>query len=415
MEKHDLVIIGTGPAGMAAAAAAYDAGVSDIVMIDREVRPGGILLQCVHIGFGFERFGKEMSGPEYAAVFEQKLEELGIKIYSSSMVTSITKEREVTYQNQNGFFTIKAGAIILAMGCRERSRGAVAIPGSRPAGVYTAGIAQKLVNCEGYTLGKKVFVLGSGDIGLIMADRLKRTGADVLAVCELMPYSNGTKKNMDECLVANNIPLLLSHTVTEIHGKNRVEGVTVAEVDKARRPVPGTEKFYECDTLLLSVGLIPENELTELAGIPISPVTKGPIVDQFRQTLVEGIFACGNVLHVHDLVDFVSNESELAGRSAAEYLKNPTFGENFVSTERGENVSYIIPHRICVDLGRDMIMLFRVKKPMEKVRITVESNDTELASEYRERVLPGKMEKIKLSGRKLPDLTGTVKVSVVKA
>ena len=248
-----------------------------------------------------------------------------------------------------------------------------------------------------------------------MADRLKRTGADVLAVCELMPYSNGTKKNMDECLVANNIPLLLSHTVTEIHGKNRVEGVTVAEVDKARRPVPGTEKFYECDTLLLSVGLIPENELTELAGIPISPVTKGPIVDQFRQTLVEGIFACGNVLHVHDLVDFVSNESELAGRSAAEYLKNPTFGENFVSTERGENVSYIIPHRICVDLGRDMIMLFRVKKPMEKVRITVESNGTELASEYRERVLPGKMEKIKLSGRKLPDLTGTVKVSVVEA
>ena len=413
MEKHDLVIIGTGPAGMAAAAAAYDAGVSDIVMIDREVRPGGILLQCVHTGFGFERFGKEMSGPEYAAVFEQKLEELGIKIYSSSMVTSITKE--VTYQNQNGFFTIKAGAIILAMGCRERSRGAVAIPGSRPAGVYTAGIAQKLVNCEGYTLGKKVFVLGSGDIGLIMADRLKRTGADVLAVCELMPYSNGTRKNMDECLTANNIPLLLSHTVTEIHGKNRVEGVTVAEVDKARRPVPGTEKFYECDTLLLSVGLIPENELTELAGIPISPVTKGPIVDQFRQTLVEGIFACGNVLHVHDLVDFVSNESELAGRSAAEYLKNPTFGENFVSTERGENVSYIIPHRICVDLGRDMIMLFRVKKPMEKVRITVESNGTELASEYREKVLPGKMEKIKLSGRKLPDLTGTVKVSVVEA
>ena len=356
-----------------------------------------------------------MSGPEYAAIFEQKLEELGIKIYSSSMVTSITRDRQVTYQNQNGFFTVSAGAIILAMGCRERSRGAIAIPGSRPAGVYTAGIAQKLVNCEGYTLGKKVFVLGSGDIGLIMADRLKRTGADVIAVCELMPYSNGTKKNMDECLHANSIPLMLSHTVTEIHGQNRVEGVPVSAVDENLKPIKGSEQYFECDTLLLSVGLIPENELTELAGIPISPITRGPIVDQFRQTLVEGIFACGNVLHVHDLVDFVSNESELAGRSAAEYLENHKFGSNFVSTERGENVSYIIPHRICVDSGRDMIMLFRVRAPEEKVRISVESNGEELASEYREKVLPGKMEKIKISGQKLPGLTGTVKVSVVKA
>ena len=415
MEKHDLVIIGTGPAGMAAAASAYSHGVRDIVMIDREVRPGGILLQCLHTGFGLERFGKEMSGPEYAAIFEQKLEEMGIKIYSSSMVTSITRDRQVTYQNQNGFFTVSAGAIILAMGCRERSRGAIAIPGSRPAGVYTAGIAQKLVNCEGYTLGKKVFVLGSGDIGLIMADRLKRTGADVIAVCELMPYSNGTKKNMDECLHANSIPLMLSHTVTEIHGQNRVEGVTVSAVDENLKPIKGSEQYFECDTLLLSVGLIPENELTELAGIPISPITRGPIVDQFRQTLVEGIFACGNVLHVHDLVDFVSNESELAGRSAAEYLENQNFGSNFVSTERGENVSYIIPHRICVDSGRDMIMLFRVRAPEEKVRISVESNGEELASEYREKVLPGKMEKIKISGQKLPGLTGTVKVSVVKA
>lgn len=415
MEKHDLVIIGTGPAGMAAAASAYSHGVRDIVMIDREVRPGGILLQCLHTGFGLERFGKEMSGPEYAAIFEQKLEEMGIKIYSSSMVTSITRNRQVTYQNQNGFFTLSAGAIILAMGCRERSRGAIAIPGSRPAGVYTAGIAQKLVNCEGYTLGKKVFVLGSGDIGLIMADRLKRTGADVIAVCELMPYSNGTKKNMDDCLLANDIPLMLSHTVTEIHGQNRVEGVTVSAVDENLKPIKGSEQYFECDTLLLSVGLIPENELTELAGIPISPITRGPIVDQFRQTLVEGIFACGNVLHVHDLVDFVSNESELAGRSAAEYLENHNFGSNFVSTERGENVSYTIPHRICVDSGRDMVLLFRVRVPEEKVRISVESNGEELASEYREKVLPGKMEKIKISGQKLPGLTGTVKVSVVKA
>lgn len=276
MEKHDLVIIGSGPAGMAAAASAHSNGVNDIVMIDREVRPGGILLQCVHTGFGYERFGREMSGPEYAAIFEQKLEELGIKIYSSSMVTSITEDRFVTYQNQNGFFTIEAGAIILAMGCRERSRGAIAIPGSRPAGVYTAGIAQKLVNCEGYSLGKKVFVLGSGDIGLIMADRLKRTGADVIAVCELMPYSNGTKKNMDECLIANNIPLMLSHTVTEIHGKNRVEGVTVAKVGSDLKPIEGSEQFYECDTLLLSVGLIPENELTEVAGYSHKPHNKRP-------------------------------------------------------------------------------------------------------------------------------------------
>lgn len=415
MEKHDLVIIGSGPAGMAAAASAHSNGVNDIVMIDREVRPGGILLQCVHTGFGYERFGREMSGPEYAAIFEQKLEELGIKIYSSSMVTSITEDRFVTYQNQNGFFTIEAGAIILAMGCRERSRGAIAIPGSRPAGVYTAGIAQKLVNCEGYSLGKKVFVLGSGDIGLIMADRLKRTGADVIAVCELMPYSNGTKKNMDECLIANNIPLMLSHTVTEIHGKNRVEGVTVAKVGSDLKPIEGSEQFYECDTLLLSVGLIPENELTELAGIPISPITKGPIVDQFRQTHFKGIFACGNVLHVHDLVDYVSNESELAGKSAAEFLQHRDFGSNFVSTEAGENVAYVIPHRICTDSTGDTVLLFRVRRPAQKVKLTVESNGAELASEYRERVFPGKMEKIKLKGSCLGSLTGTVKISAVSA
>ena len=323
--QHDLVIIGAGPAGMAAAVSAYDEGIKDVVIIERDVAPGGILQQCIHNGFGLHKLGKELTGPEYAAVYAKKVQERGIKVYYSTMVLSINKDKEVRAQNStDGIITFYAKAIILAMGCRERSRGALNIPGSRPAGVYSAGTAQKLINCEGYAVGKKAVILGSGDIGLIMARRMTFEGAKVEAVCEIMPYSGGLVRNIVQCLEDYDIPLYLSHTVSQIHGKKRVEGVTIAQVDENKNPIPGTERYIECDTLLLSCGLIPENELTSAAGITLDGITKGAVVNQDRQTETEGIFSCGNVLQVHDLVDYVSDEAELAGKGAAKYIR----GEN---------------------------------------------------------------------------------------
>ncbi|MBQ9768723.1 MAG: FAD-dependent oxidoreductase, partial [Clostridia bacterium] len=298
MTDHDIVIIGGGPAGMAAAVAAFDAGIKDTVILDREDTLGGILRQCIHNGFGLHKLGRELTGPEYAAVYAKQVEERGIKVYTETMVTDLSADKIVTASSREGILKIKAKAVILAMGCRERSRGALNICGTRPAGIFSAGTAQKLINCEGYGVGKRVVILGSGDIGLIMARRMSLEGAKVEAVCEIMPYSGGLTRNIVQCLEDFGIPLYLSTTVAEIHGNRRLEGVTIAEVGADRRPIEETKRYIPCDTLLLSVGLIPENELTRSAGIPIDPVTNGAVVDENRQTAVPGIFACGNVLQV---------------------------------------------------------------------------------------------------------------------
>ena len=317
----DLVIIGGGPAGMSAAIAAYESGIKDIIILERDEHLGGILQQCIHNGFGLHKFGEELTGPEYAWRYEERVKELGIECKLNTMVLDVSRDKVVTATNaQDGIFQIQAKAVILAMGCRERSKGALNIPGSRPSGLFSAGTAQKYVNMKGYLPGKNIVILGSGDIGLIMARRMTLEGAKVHAVCELMPYSGGLARNIEQCLNDFGIPLKLSHTVIQIHGKERVEGVTIAQVDEKRKPIPGTEEFIACDTVLFSVGLIPENELTQNAGISLSPVTNGAVVDQDRQTSVEGIFSCGNVLHVHDLVDYVSDEAEIAGKAAVDYI-----------------------------------------------------------------------------------------------
>ncbi|MDO4537316.1 MAG: FAD-dependent oxidoreductase [Coriobacteriales bacterium] len=321
MERHDVVIIGGGPAGLAAAIAAHEAGCTDVLVLERDTKLGGILNQCIHNGFGLHTFKEELTGPEYAARFEDRAAELGIPCRLGTMVLDVSPTREVcAVSAERGMYTIQAQAVVLAMGCRERPRGALNIPGYRPAGVYTAGTAQRLVNMEGQMPGREVVILGSGDIGLIMARRMTLEGAHVACVAELMPYSGGLKRNIVQCLDDYGIPLLLSHTVTRVEGKKRVEAVWVAEVDERLRPIPGTEVRYPCDTLMLSVGLLPENELSRGAGVELSPVTRGPVVDDSLQTSVPGVFACGNVLHVHDLVDYVSQEAASAGRSAAQFV-----------------------------------------------------------------------------------------------
>ena len=317
MKNHDIVVIGGGPAGMAAAVAAWDAGCRDVVILDREPRLGGILMQCIHNGFGLHRFGEELTGPEYAARYEHMVLQRGIPVYTETTATAVTAEKTVTARSRSGILQIQAKAVILAMGCRERSRGALNVCGSRPAGIFSAGTAQKLINCMGYQVGKRAVILGSGDIGLIMARRLRLEGAEVAAVCEIMPKPGGLMRNIVQCLHDFDIPLYLSTTVVQIHGEKRLEGVTVAQVDANRQPIAETRRYIPCDTLLLSVGLIPENELTRAAGIPMDPATGGAVVDENCQTRIPGIFACGNVLHVHGLVDHASAEAHRAGTAAA--------------------------------------------------------------------------------------------------
>lgn len=412
MMQKKLIIIGAGPAGLAAAAAAFDAGVpaGEILLLERDREPGGILNQCIHAGFGLHRFGEELSGPEYAGRYIDMVRERGIEIVTDAMALSLSEDRHVSFVSPStGFVRAEAEAIILAMGCRERTRGALQIPGTRPAGVYTAGCAQRYVNMEGYIPGKKVVILGSGDIGLIMARRLTLEGAKVLCVCEIMPYSGGLARNIVQCLNDFDIPLHLSHTVTQIHGKERVTGVTIAAVDEAngRRPIPGTEQYVECDTLLLSVGLIPENELTRQANIALDRVTGGASVNQMRETSIPGIYACGNALHVHDLVDFVSAEAEIAGRAAAARILGTADGETVsVMVKAGSGIRYTVPQRLDISsTASEVRIFFRVGAPCKKVRLLItDSEGNILAKRAKNAVAPGEMESLDLTADALARL-----------
>lgn len=419
MKVYDIVIVGGGPAGMAAAVAAKKQGIDRILILERDHELGGILNQCIHNGFGLHTFQEELTGPEYADRFIGQVKSYNIEYKLNTMVMDVSRDKRVTAMNrEEGMFEIQAKAIILAMGCRERSRGALNIPGYRPAGIYSAGTAQRLVNMEGFLPGREVVILGSGDIGLIMARRMTLEGAKVKVVAELMPYSGGLKRNIVQCLDDYGIPLKLSHTVIDIKGKERVEGVTLAEVDENRRPIEGTEEFYSCDTLLLSVGLIPENEISGSMGVELNPITSGPKVNERLETSIEGVFACGNVLHVHDLVDFVSEEAAAAGKNAAMYVQE---GES--ASEQGrkiklrplEGVRYTVPETINpMRMDEKLTVRFRVGKVYQNCYISVYFDEERVLHRKRQIVAPGEMEEIKLSKEELlkyPNLdTITIKI-----
>ena len=422
MRQVHILIIGGGPAGLAAAAAAYDAGERDILILERDDRLGGILNQCIHNGFGLHTFKEELTGPEYADRFEQMIEERQIDYLLRTMVLDVSGDKVVTAVNRDeGMIQIRAEAVILAMGCRERPRGALGIPGFRPAGVYTAGTAQRLVNMEGYMPGREVVILGSGDIGLIMARRMTLEGAHVQAVAELMPYSGGLKRNIVQCLHDYGIPLKLKHTVIKIEGKKRVEGIVLAEVDEQNRPIPGTEEHYDCDTLLLSCGLIPENELSLKAGVTLNPVTNGPVVNESLQTDVDGIFACGNVLHVHDLVDYVSEEAAMAGKHAAAYVRTGgnrpeeagTKGEKDVPVLVQNGVRYSVPGHIRPACAGDMLTIrFRVGNVYRDHYIAVYLDDRRILHRKKQIMAPGEMEQVILTKKQLSEAADLQKITI---
>ena len=416
MKSYDIVIVGGGPAGLAAAASAKENGIDSILILERDKELGGILNQCIHNGFGLHTFKEELTGPEYAGRFIQKVKDLGIEYMLNTMVMDISEDKVVTAMNRTeGMFEIKAKAIILAMGCRERPRGALNIPGYRPAGIFSAGTAQRLVNMEGYLPGREVVILGSGDIGLIMARRMTLEGAKVKVVAELMPYSGGLKRNIVQCLDDFGIPLKLSHTVVDIDGKERVKGITLAQVDERLRPIPGTEEYYSCDTLLLSCGLIPENELSSGLGIDMERITNGPVVNESLETSMEGVFACGNVLHVHDLVDFVSEEAAMAGKNALKYIKGETVNEGAkrIDLVPEDGVRYTVPKYIRPENMADSLTVrFRVGGVVKNCYISTYFDDERVMKRKRPVVAPGEMEEVKISKAKLAEYPDLKKITI---
>lgn len=415
---YDVIVVGGGPAGLAAALKAREEGAQRVLILERDKELGGILNQCIHNGFGLHYFKEELTGPEYAGRFIEQLQGSGIEVSADTMVLEITQGRQVhAVSKAGGYRVYEAGAIVLAMGCRERTRGAIGIPGTRPAGVFTAGTAQRYVNMEGYMVGRRVLILGSGDIGLIMARRMTLEGAKVLACVEVMPYSGGLNRNIVQCLHDYDIPLYLSHTIVDIQGKDRVEKAVVAQVDENRRPIPGTEMEFECDTILLSVGLIPENELTRTAGIQMDGRTNGAVVYENMETSAPGIFACGNVVHVHDLVDYVTAESQRAGAAAARFALGQKNGDEALELVNGEGVSYTVPQRVRLSgVEKAVEVFFRVRRVYEgDLKIVAESGGEALAAYKREHLAPGEMEHIALPKVLLQRAKGPVTISIQEA
>ena len=416
--QYELIVIGGGPAGLAAAHSAWQSGLRKILIVERDKELGGILNQCIHNGFGLHYFKEELTGPEYAERFVKKIDGTDIEVLLDTMALEITQGREVHVVGKKpGYRTLSAKSIVLAMGCRERTRGAIGIPGSRPSGIFTAGAAQRYVNMEGYMVGRRAVILGSGDIGLIMARRLTLEGAQVLACVEIMPHSAGLTRNIVQCLHDFGIPLYLSHTVTEIRGKKRVEQAVVSKVDENRRPIPGTEMVFDCDTILLSVGLIPENELAREAGIRLDSRTGGAVVRENMETSMPGVFACGNALHVHDLVDFVTTEGERAGASAAAFAASEeNLGEDMLRIAGGEGVSYTVPQLVCIErMGDSTSVFFRTNRIFGESRVVVSCRGKQLCAFKRGHMFPGEMERITLPQKLLGDAGGEIVISCEEA
>ena len=414
MKHYQAVVLGAGCAGLGAAVALKQKGIQDVVILEKDDEPGGILNQCIHNGFGLTTFKEQLSGPAFAERFEDQAEALGVEFKTGTMVTKLNPDKTVEYVNpEEGYVTISADAIILAVGCYERSRGAVEIPGERPAGIYTAGQAQRYLNIDGYMVGKRVFILGSGDIGLIMARRMTLEGAKVLGVAELMPYSNGLPRNMKQCLEDFNIPLYLSHTVTHVYGHDRLNKIEIAEVGADHKPIAGTEKTFDVDTLLLSVGLIPENHLGDNAGIVMDPHTRGPVVDEDYMTSIEGVFAAGNGLNVHDLADFAAHQGGKAGEGAARYIQNGKRKETTIHTVAGENVGYVVPGILhTANLPAVIEFYFRVRKPLKASTIVIRSGEKVIRTMEKDHLIPSEMENVILAGKQLDGLSEDLVIEV---